>query len=111
MVCMGGGRQVVSLWIWLSHRFDKEYFPGRERALATSEQIIGYMSDGLERMFGPTAALTSPKAAAAACSKFATWTNGAKQPQDMVHFIDGGAGRARFRAVQRESRHIETEAA
>ena len=62
--------QVVALWIWLSHRFDREFFPGRERALATSEQIIGYMSAGLERMFGPTAALTSPKAAAAACSRW-----------------------------------------
>jgi hypothetical protein len=104
----GGGPQVISLWIWLSYRFDEEYFPGRDRAQETSERIIGYMSAGLERMFGPTAALTSPKAQAAVCSRFAGWTNGAKQPAEMAGVMSrcGGAGGG-FWAVPREPFTVE----
>jgi len=82
--------QVVSLWIWLSLRFDEEYFPSRDRAVSLSEKIIGHMSDGLERMFGPTAALVNPKVQKAAASKFVNWTNGAAKASDMLDFVAKG---------------------
>ena len=102
---------MVSLWIWLSYRFDTEYFSGRDRAIETSERIIHCMSAGLERMFGPTAALTSPKATAAVASRFARRTNGAKQAAEMVDVMsrarEPGSG---FKAVLREPL-LATEAA
>lgn len=79
--------QVVSLWLWLSYRFDAEFFPGRGRVEETSERIITIMSEGLEAMFGPTAVLASPKLQKAVCSRFASWTNGAKNAGEMVDYL------------------------
>lgn len=93
--------QVVSLWIWLSYRFDTESFTGRDRAIETSERIINLMSAGLQRMFGPTAALTSPKATAAVASRFAGWTNGAKQAEEMMDVMSRSREPG-FRPVLRE---------
>ncbi|KAL0019761.1 hypothetical protein WJX79_003104 [Trebouxia sp. C0005] len=42
--------QVMSLWIWLSHRFGPEAFPGLEAVAAKSEAIIELMNQGLTRM-------------------------------------------------------------
>ena len=42
--------QVMSLWIWLSHRFGAEAFPGLEAVAAKSEAVIDLMNKGLERM-------------------------------------------------------------
>ena len=86
---MGPCLQVISLWIWLSYRLPEEYFPGRDGAVALSNRVIGYMSEGLERMFGPTAAIVSPKAQRAACEKMATWTNGAKDASEMAELVAG----------------------
>ena len=47
------------------------------------------MSDGLCSMFGPTAAIVSPKARRAACEKFATWTNGAKDASQVAELVGG----------------------
>jgi hypothetical protein len=79
--------QVISLWIWLSQRFDEELFPGRAGVQDTCEQIIAIMSEGLERMFGPTAILVNPKLQKAVCSRFASWTNGAKNAGEMVDYL------------------------
>lgn len=81
--------QIISLWIWLSYRFPEEYFPGRDSAVALGDRVIGYMSEGLERMFGPTAAIVSPQARRAACEKMATWTNGAKDASEMAELVAG----------------------
>ena len=46
-------------------------------------------------------------------SRFATWTNGAAQPQDMAQLVAGVGGPGQllgFGAAQREA-HLETEAA
>ena len=40
----------MSLWIWLSHRFGPEAFPGLEAVAAKSEAIIELMNQGLTRM-------------------------------------------------------------
>ncbi len=50
------------------------------------------MSDGLERMFGPTAAIVSPKARKAAAEKLATWTNGAKDASEMAELVSASGG-------------------
>lgn len=81
--------QVISLWIWLSYRFPEEYFASRDHAEALGERLIGYMSDGLQAMFGPTAAIVSPKARKAACEKLATWTNGAKDASEVAELVGG----------------------
>lgn len=81
--------QVISLWIWLSYRFPEEYFPSRDHAQALSDRVIGYMSDGLERMFGPTAAIVSARARKAACERFSTWTNGAKDASEVAELVGG----------------------
>ena len=47
------------------------------------------MSEGLCSMFGPTAAIVSPKARRAACEKFATWTNGAKDASQVAELVGG----------------------
>ena len=57
--------------------------------MALSERVIGYMSDGLQAMFGPTAAIVSPKARKAACEKLATWTNGAKDASEVAELVGG----------------------
>jgi hypothetical protein len=75
--------------MWLSYRFPEEYFPGRDHAQALGERVIGYMSDGLQAMFGPTAAIVSPKARKAACEKLATWTNGAKDASEVAELVGG----------------------
>lgn len=41
---------IVSLWLWLSYRFDEEYFPGREHAQGVAEQLSNLLSRGLESM-------------------------------------------------------------
>ncbi|BDA46196.1 ATP-dependent RNA helicase SUPV3L1, mitochondrial [Coccomyxa sp. Obi] len=79
--------QVMSLWVWLSHRFDEEYFPGRGRVEEDSERVVAIMTEGLQRMFGPTAVLTNPKLQKAVCSRFASWTNGAKNAGEMVDYL------------------------
>ncbi len=81
--------QVISLWIWLSYRFPEEYFPGRDSAVALGDRVIEYMSEGLERMFGPTAAIVNPQARRAACEKLATWTNGAKDAAEVAELVAG----------------------
>ena len=86
---VGPSLQVISLWIWLSYRFPEEYFPGRDNAVALGDKVIGYMSEGLERMFGPTAAIVNPQARRAACEKLATWTNGAKDASEMAELVAG----------------------
>ena len=42
--------QLMSLWIWLSHRFGPEAFPGLENVAKQSEALIALMDRGLERM-------------------------------------------------------------
>lgn len=84
--------QVFSLWLWLSQRFDEECFPGRDRVTETSDEIIALMSEGLERMFGPTAAIVDSKQQKAVCSRFANWTNGAKNASDMVEYLLAARG-------------------
>ncbi len=83
----GYASQVISLWVWLSHRFDEEFFVGRPRVEEMCEQIISIMSEGLQQMFGPTALLTNPKLQKAVCHRFASWTNGAKNAGEMVHYL------------------------
>ena len=40
----------MSLWIWLSHRFGPEAFPGLETVAKQSEALIMLMDRGLEQM-------------------------------------------------------------
>ena len=40
----------MSLWIWLSHRFGSERFPGLEEVATQSETLIDLMNKGLEQM-------------------------------------------------------------
>lgn len=42
--------QVMSLWIWLSHRFGPEAFPGLEEVAAKSDALIALMNKGLEQL-------------------------------------------------------------
>lgn len=42
--------QLMSLWIWLSHRFGPEAFPGLENVAKQSEAVIALMDRGLEQM-------------------------------------------------------------
>ena len=77
----------MSLWVWLSHRFDEEYFPGRGRVEEDSERVVAIMTEGLQQMFGPTAVLTNAKLQKAVCSRFASWTNGAKNAGEMVDYL------------------------
>lgn len=42
--------QLMSLWIWLSHRFGPEAFPGLETVAKQSEALIELMDRGLEQM-------------------------------------------------------------
>lgn len=41
---------IVSLWLWLSFRFDEEYFSDRDRAQDVAEQLSNLLSRGLESM-------------------------------------------------------------
>lgn len=43
-----GRVQILSLWLWLSYRFEEDAFPGREHALAAAEQLIALMHQGLQ---------------------------------------------------------------
>jgi hypothetical protein len=96
--------QVFSLWLWLSYRFEEEYFPGRGRVVETSDRIIDFMSEGLQRMFGPTAALADSKKQREVCSRFANWTNGAKKASDMVDYLHAAK-------LQQEQRPVIVQAA
>lgn len=40
----------MSLWIWLSHRFGPEAFPGLETVAKQSEVLIALMGKGLTQM-------------------------------------------------------------
>ena len=40
----------MSLWIWLSHRFGSERFPGLENVAEQSETLIELMNKGLQQM-------------------------------------------------------------
>ena len=40
----------MSLWIWLSHRFGSERFPGLEDVAQQSETLIELMNKGLQQM-------------------------------------------------------------
>ena len=42
--------QVMSLWIWLSHRFGPEAFPGLEEVAIKSDALIALMNKGLEQL-------------------------------------------------------------
>lgn len=42
--------QVISLWIWLSHRFGSHAFPGLEKVMEQSEGMIQLMNQGLANM-------------------------------------------------------------
>lgn len=52
--------QVVSLYLWLSNRFDEELFPLREHAASLSERYINLMDAGLKRMYGQSIGLRDP---------------------------------------------------
>jgi hypothetical protein len=41
------GAQVISLWLWLSLRFEEHFFPGREQISALNRQLITWMNEGL----------------------------------------------------------------
>jgi hypothetical protein len=38
---------VISLWLWLSLRFEEHFFPGREQISALNKQLITWMNEGL----------------------------------------------------------------
>ena len=40
----------MNLWIWLSHRFGPEAFPGLEEVSGKSESVISLMDQGLDQM-------------------------------------------------------------
>lgn len=42
--------QVVTLWLWLAHRFGDDYFPSREKASMISHQICSLLAQGLENI-------------------------------------------------------------
>lgn len=42
--------QVMSLWIWLSHRFGSNAFPGLENVMEQSEGMVKLMNQGLANM-------------------------------------------------------------
>jgi hypothetical protein len=44
--------QVVSMYLWLSNRFDSELFPSRDHAEKLSERYISLMDAGLKAMYG-----------------------------------------------------------
>eukprot|EP00884_Botryococcus_braunii_P014946 jgi/Botrbrau1/23452/Bobra.106_1s0010.2 len=52
--------QVVSLYLWLSNRFDEELFPLREHAESLSDRYINLMDAGLKAMYGQSMGLRDP---------------------------------------------------
>jgi hypothetical protein len=38
---------VISLWLWLSLRFEEHFFPGREQISTLNRQLITWMNEGL----------------------------------------------------------------
>ena len=43
--------QVVSMWLWLSQRFEPQMFPGRAEAEELSQKLIEQMEGALESMY------------------------------------------------------------
>lgn len=59
--------KIVTLWLWLSLRFEAHAFPGREEVLKLNSQVIGWINRGLEK----SAAKRVDKHAAAAAAAIA----------------------------------------
>ena len=55
----------MSLWIWLSHRFGPEAFPGLEAVAVQSDVLIALMDKGLEQLCALNKRQGKPRSAAA----------------------------------------------
>jgi hypothetical protein len=51
----------VSLWLWLSQKFDASAFPNQEQVLQLSEKLIEQMEEGLLKLYDrPSTAVPTP---------------------------------------------------
>lgn len=48
--CLESAHQVATLWLWLSYRFEENFFPGREHAEATADALCALLDEGLKEV-------------------------------------------------------------
>jgi hypothetical protein len=68
--------QVLSLWMWLSLRFDETFFPGRERVARMMQQLCSWMNMGLAAAQAAGAKEAAEAMALAAGAQIATALEG-----------------------------------
>lgn len=106
--------KVISLWLWLSHRFDEGVFPGRANAMALSSRLIELVNAGLQRMaphkLDTDIPLTNAIASASPAATTRRAADGTGQPGGLEPRKGeelGGSGRGLHAAVMPTPRPIE----